>query len=232
MTTPSITFAASVPLELHQRTLEARHFRMWLEKTSTDFELRAVLVRDVLMFGSRVGFIVVEADARHDGAKMPCYAVLRGPTVSIMPVITIEDAPTEKHVVLVNEARLPAGRMVAALPAGMVDNGTVDVAALQELHEETGIDLTRTSRRPYRLREEPVLISPGGSDEEMTLYAVDITLTRAEMNQIMGRKEGLANEHEHTAVLVVRLDEMPRHTTNAHCLLSWFLYRTRAATGR
>ncbi len=224
---PPVTFASSVPCDLHEKTLQARHFQNWLEKTGTDFDLRSVLIRDVLMFGSRVGFIVVEADAWHDGVQMPGFAVLRGPTVSIMPVITVRETPAEKYVVLVSEARLPAGRMVTAMPAGMVDNGTVDTAALHELQEETGIDLQHTRSAPWKLKDTPVLLSPGGSDEEMTLYAVDITLTRADMNRLSGRKRGLSGEHEHTTVLVVPLEDLPQHTPNAHCLLSWFLYRQR-----
>ncbi|NHN87680.1 NUDIX domain-containing protein [Acetobacter conturbans] len=231
MTRPSIpvTFVPSVPPDLHEKTLAARHFQAWIEKTRSSFDLRSVLVRDVMMFGSRVGFIVVEADARHESARMPCFAVLRGPTVSIMPVITVQGAPEEKHVVLVNEARLPVGEMVAALPAGMVDDGTVDSAALEELQEETGIDLRHASGPPYRLKKEPVFLSPGGSDEEMTLYAVDITLTRDQITLLSGRKMGLASEHEHTTVMVVPFEEVPRYTANAHCLLSWFLYREGGA---
>ncbi|EHH69642.1 NUDIX domain-containing protein [Gluconobacter morbifer] len=222
---PPVTFAPSIPQDLHEPILEASHFATWFRKAQTHFDLRSVHVRDVMMFGRWVGFVVLEADAWHEGRRMPCYAVLRGPTVSIMPVIRVRENSEEAYVVLVNEARLPAGQMVTAMPAGMVDDETADTAALRELQEETGIDLTHGV--PYRLREEPVFLSPGGSDEQMTLYAVDIILNRKDMDRIQGRHAGLASEHESTQVMVVPLAAVPELTPNAHCLLSWHLYQQR-----
>ncbi len=222
-----VRFAAAISSELQEKVLQASQFSGWIEKTRSGFDLRSVLVRDVLMFGARVGFVVVEADAWNEGAKMPCFAVLRDPTVSIMPVLTVKDARGEKYVVLVREARLPVGQMVAALPAGVIDGEAAEIAALRELREETGLNLI--AGKPYRLRETPVFLSPGGSSEEMMLYAVDIVLTRAEMDGLLNRKAGLADEHEHTTVCVVPLEEIPRHTPNAHCLLSWHLYQQHCA---
>ncbi|MFT8346250.1 NUDIX domain-containing protein [Gluconobacter oxydans] len=222
-----VHFATAISSELQEKVLNASQFSGWIEKTRSSFDLRSVLVRDVLMFGSRVGFVVVEADAWNEGAKMPCFAVLRDPTVSIMPVVTVKEAPGERYVVLVREARLPVGQMMTALPAGVIDGEAAEIAALRELREETGLNLT--AGRPYRLRETPVFLSPGGSSEEMMLYAVDIVLTRAEMDGLLDRKGGLANEHEHTTVCVVPLNDMPRHTPNAHCLLSWHLYQQHCA---
>lgn len=222
-----VRFATGISSELQEKALKAPQFSGWVERTRSGFDLRFVLVRDVLMFGARVGFVVVEADAWNEGAKMPCFAVLRDPTVSIMPVLTVKDARGEKYVVLVREARLPVGQMVAALPAGVIENEAAEIAALRELREETGLNLTAS--KPYRLQDTPVFLSPGGSSEEMMLYAVDIVLTRAEMDGLLGRKGGLADEHEHTTVCVVPLEEMPRHTPNAHCLLSWHLYQQHCA---
>ncbi|MBS1102895.1 NUDIX domain-containing protein [Gluconobacter sp. Dm-62] len=222
-----VRFATGISSELQEKVLKAPQFSNWLEKTRLNFDLRSVLVRDVLMFGTRVGFVVVEADAWNEGAKMPCFAMLRDPTISIMPVVTIKDAVDEKYVVLVREARLPVGQMVTALPAGVIDGEAVEIAALRELREETGLNLT--AGKPYRLRDTPVFLSPGGSSEEMILYAVDIVLTRAELDGLFNRKAGLADEHEHTTVCVVPLEDMPRHTPNAHCLLSWHLYQQHCA---
>ncbi|MFT8808837.1 NUDIX domain-containing protein [Gluconobacter sp.] len=218
-----VRFADTVTPDLQEKILKAPQFTGWVSRTRSHFDLRSVLVRDALMFGPRVGFVVVEAEAWNDGARMPCFAVLRDPTVSIMPVVTVKDAPDGKHVVLVREARLPAGRMVTALPAGVIDDEGADIAAIRELREETGLSLQ--GGQPYRLHDTPVLLSPGGSSEEMMLYAVDIVLTQAEMKKLLHRKAGLADEHEHTTVCIVPLKDMPRHTPNAHCLLSWHLYQ-------
>ncbi|MBF0860195.1 NUDIX domain-containing protein [Gluconobacter sp. LMG 31484] len=222
-----VQFAETISAENQQKILNARLFLEWISKTRTHFDLHSVFVRDVLMFGSCVGFVVVEADAWNNGAKMPCFAVLRDATVSIMPVVSVKEAPAEKYVILVREARLPAGQMVTALPAGVIDDETAEIAAIRELQEETGLHLKVS--KPYTLRETPVLLSPGGSSEEMMLYAVDIVLGRAELRDLIDRKGGLANEHEHTTVCIVSLDEMPRHTPNAHCLLSWHLYQHHRA---
>ncbi|GBQ96400.1 hypothetical protein GLI01_07160 [Gluconacetobacter liquefaciens] len=218
-----IAFSAGVPEDRQGDVLAAAHFRRWLEQAAARFDLRRVVVRDVVFFGVRVGFILVDADAWHEGRKVPGAALLRGDAVSVLVVLHCPGHAA--RTILTCEPRLPAACPdLLALPAGMVDGGNLVSTALRELAEEVGPDLVVPAERLMELTT--VWPSPGGCDEAITLYAVDLDIDEATMRALDGRRTGNAAEHEPIRLHVIELDDIPRiGRTDAKTLLSYHLYR-------
>lgn len=62
--------------------------------------------------------------------------------ISAAVIIAIDDAPDGRHIILVDQFRVPLGRRCIELPAGLVGDETAgeapSLAAARELEEETG----------------------------------------------------------------------------------------------
>ena len=224
--TGDISFAPGMDPALHARVLAAPHFRRWHEGMRARFTLRHVLVRDAVAFSrTRMGFILVEADALHDGQPVPGLALLRGDSVSVLLVLKCPGYPD--RTILTCEARVPIARPdLLALPAGMLDGGAFESTALRELSEEVGADLRVHERDLVALTQ--VWLSPGGCDEAIGLYYAELHIDEALARHLSNRQTGLASEHEHIRLHVIDLDHLPHiGMTDAKTLLSWHLYRAR-----
>ena len=93
-------------------------------------------------------------------------------------ILAIDEGPNGRHVLLVDQYRVPLGRRCIELPAGLVgdeDEGEdASIAAARELEEETGF-------RPARLESlGQFYSSPGMVSESFTLFrAHDLRKTGA-----------------------------------------------------
>ncbi|MBM9400276.1 NUDIX domain-containing protein [Gluconacetobacter azotocaptans] len=222
-----IVFAPTIPADCHARVRAAPHFRRWLAAAAAGFDLRRVTVESVTFFGPRVGFILLQADAWHDGRQVPGTVLLRGDSVSILLVLRHAGHPD--RTILTCEARLPAACPdLLSLPAGMLDGETFASTALRELSEEIGADLA--VRQDMLVDLATVWLSPGGCDEAIALYYAVLDLDDAAIRALDGRRTGNADERESIRVRVVDLDDIPRiGRTDAKTLLSFYMYRDRAA---
>ncbi|KAJ3320972.1 hypothetical protein HDU76_000185 [Blyttiomyces sp. JEL0837] len=90
--------------------------------------------------------------------------------VAIFPLIKTPGQPVQT--ILVSQYRPPIDAVVVELPAGLVDAGeTPEMAAIRELHEETGY-------RGTVIKTTPVMVSdPGMSNANMRLVVLDIDMT-------------------------------------------------------
>ncbi|GAB6968611.1 hypothetical protein JCM25156A_26490 [Komagataeibacter kakiaceti JCM 25156] len=221
----NISFASGIDAELRARVLAAPHFRRWYDGMRARFTLRHVLVRDATTFGTRMGFILVEADALHDGQPVPGLALLRGDSVSVLLVLKCPGHPD--RTILTREARVPVARPdLLALPAGMLDGGRFVSTALRELSEEVGADLQVCERDLTELTH--VWLSPGGCDEAIGLYYAELHIDESLARSLAGRQTGLASEHEHIRLRVIDLADVPGiGMTDAKTLLSWHMYQAR-----
>lgn len=221
-----VEFAPHIPHDWHDAILKASHVRRWIDGLMRNFEVSSVTIRDVVRFGSRIGFVFAEASASHEGAPVPRYAFLRGDSVGLL--VILRDGEALQRVLLTREPRLPiAIADHLSLPAGMVDDGTVQSAALREFAEETGLTLALKENDLIPLGT--VTLSPGGCDERLTLYAIELDLEGATIDSLEQRTTGLASEHEHIHLHVMAFDDIPNlPEQDAKLLLAYHLYKARS----
>ena len=94
--------------------------------------------------------------------------VSRARNIGAAVILAIDDAPDGRHVILVDQYRVPLGRRCIELPAGLIGDETAGEdpleAATRELEEETGYRAARLeSLGDY-------YSSPGMVSESFTLY--------------------------------------------------------------
>jgi ADP-ribose pyrophosphatase len=159
-----------------------------VESTETVWKQRTQL--DVVRFRNR----------RFDGAmsKLRTWEVwLRGHAVGVLPYDPVTD-----QLVMIEQFRYPA--MVAGVDPVMVEvpGGFMDPdeqpehTAAREMHEETGITADRL---------EPVgrfVLSAGGSDETVTIFAGRVQAPPADADGIVGYG-GLASENEDIRIRIL-----------------------------
>ncbi|RYR31677.1 hypothetical protein Ahy_B01g056545 [Arachis hypogaea] len=112
-------------------------FKQWLHNLQSQIgiladctlALRQVLIKGVDMFGKRIGFLKF---------KVPGIVFARGPVVTVLILL---ESDGETYAVLTEQARVPTGRIILELPAGMLDDDKGDFVgtAVREVEGETGI---------------------------------------------------------------------------------------------
>jgi ADP-sugar diphosphatase len=151
--------------------------------------IEKVTIRELVMFGPRIGFILMEATIRMDGVKLPGVVLLRGKSVAVCLWYKTSDG---LFVVLVRQPRVATGHMMWEVPAGMADGeGTLQGQMFNEIKDETGLTL-RVADLKYHGAS---YTSCGVLDEELELYSYEIDPEKfaadvAEKKQLGNRAEG------------------------------------------
>jgi ADP-sugar diphosphatase len=163
-------------------------FINWREKLQTNFTNFVIDVKDVDMFGDKVGFIKAVVDLKIDGKKIPGITFIRGDSVSILTEIRTE---SNSYFVLVYQPRIPVGDFIYENPAGMMDESGDPVGvSIQEIEEETGIKIKKENLKFL----DSVYTSPGFTDETVHLYHVILNMTEYEVLKLNNRLTGTENE--------------------------------------
>lgn len=139
---------------------------------------------------------MIQMGVMHGGFENAVF--LRGPTVDMLTVVT---DGVKRFMVHVEQPRVAVGQVVRSNPAGMVDAGESPVtAAMRELAEEVGSHIRWSpaqSMHPVVLgTNAPLLVSPGGTDEEVTFYVVEGHLPSDKLAKLSKHIGGLAHEGE------------------------------------
>ncbi len=186
-----------------QQILESNKYQNWIKKITTNYVVKEVFIHKVSMFGTKVGFLYVEANVTDfQGNRLPGISFIRGDSVAILVVIT-EKETGFKYLAMVEEPRVPAGEIVLSIPAGMLDEGEVKGTSIKELQEEIG---------SLNFKEEDLVFleegfpSPGGSDEKITIYSYDISLSKKEIDEINEKQTG-EGDNEVITVKVIPFDQ-------------------------
>ncbi|XP_025628624.1 nudix hydrolase 14, chloroplastic-like [Arachis hypogaea] len=123
-------------------------FKQWLHNLQSQIgiladctlALRQVLIKGVDMFGKRIGFLKFKVDIydKQTRKKVPGIVFARGPVVTVLILL---ESDGETYAVLTEQARVPTGRIILELPAGMLDDDKGDFVgtAVREVEGETGI---------------------------------------------------------------------------------------------
>ncbi|KAH8666966.1 hypothetical protein BX600DRAFT_380917 [Xylariales sp. PMI_506] len=209
------------------------------------YKLRSITVQSVDWFGSNVGFVkldaLITADKLDDKGKikrLPGIAFLRGGSVAVLMILRPKDSLDERHVVMTEQPRIPAGSMrFMEIPAGMLDKeGDFAGKAAAELEEETGfkvprselINMTelalRSSKIPTNMKDA-MYPSPGGCDEFISLYLWEKELDRQEIEDLKGAMTGERRMGEMITLRVCEYEDLWREgARDAKTLAAWALY--------
>ncbi|CAJ1943454.1 unnamed protein product [Sphenostylis stenocarpa] len=214
--------------------VESSLFKQWLHNLQTEngiladgtMALRQVLVQGVDMFGKRIGFLKFKADIFHKetGKKIPGIVFARGPAVAVLILLESEG---ETYAILTEQARVPVGRIILELPAGMLDDNKGDFAgtAVREVEEEIGIklnaedmvDLTAFLDSATGCRVFP---SGGGCDEEISIFLYRGRVDKEIITQLQGKETGLREHGELIKVRVVPYKKLWRVTADCQVLVA------------
>lgn len=216
----NIIFTNPEEEQLKNQLLLSNKFANWLKQLEENFIVSEVTIHKVFMFGNNVGFVNAQAEVTDKaGNRAPGIAFIRGNSVSILLVIKEKDSGLV-YTVLINQSRVPVGKAVLECPAGMVDEGVVNVKAIEELQEEVGRDIPFDQNKLYLL--DKGFTSPGGSDEEITIYYYEMEMTRKEIAELQGRETGL--EGEFITLKVVPLKQLPVVSESIVSKLAYYMY--------
>lgn len=218
----------------------APKFRSWLNNFDPrQITMRSVTITDIDWFSAnynplKLGFVKCQSEAYDfkTGKKIVSgISFIRGNSVAILILVNII-GQNKQYVLLCEQHRLPIGKKAKEIVAGMMDaEGNIISVVLKEVKEETGFDIKHVSE----LRAlGSYYASPGGSDEEIRLFAWTKTITAAEFEEKQKKVFGLAEENEEIKLSFVNLDKF-RETNmyeigdaKAEIALSRFLKKTNA----
>lgn len=223
------------------KALDSEQFQGWLKDLDSRFEVRAIHFQSVDLDvradkEPRVRFIKFRADLVLDGMKMRQVVFMRGGSVAILVVLVCEG---EEHALLTRQARFAAGFSdFLEIPAGTLENdGTVAVAAVRELYEETDIvvkaeDLVDLVELIYGDRFKGIFGSPGACDEFFGLLLLRMEITRQQLTEFQGKFTGLIAEGEKIKLRVVPLRDLALEVPDAKSLSALALYETAKRLGK
>ncbi|KAL5727843.1 ADP-sugar diphosphatase [Ranunculus cassubicifolius] len=225
--------------------IDSSLFKQWLKSLQSetgilargDMSLKQVLIQGVDMFGSRIGFLKFKADIldKETGKKVPGIVFSRGPAVAVLILL---HSGEETYVVLTEQVRVPVGKLILELPAGMLDDDQGDVVgtAVREVEEETGIKLKMADMVDLTSFLDPstgcrVFPSPGGCDEERSLFLYEGHVDKEVITTLHVKETGLRDHGELIKVRVVPYDKLWRLTADAKVLASLALYEMAKKDG-
>ncbi|CAO2820019.1 unnamed protein product [Amaranthus hypochondriacus] len=228
-----------------RNAIDSSLFQQWLKNlqgengalTDGAMSLNKVLIQGVDYFGKRVGFLKFKADIidKELGKKVPGIVFSRGPAVTILILLESEG---ETYAILTEQVRIPTGRFVLELPAGMLDDDKGDFmgTAVREVEEETGIQLNKKDMVELTAFLDPstggnVFPSPGGCDEEISVFLYRSQVSKDTIQQLQGKKTGLHEHGELIKVHVLPYAQLWRSTADAKVLMAIALYEMAKRDG-
>jgi ADP-sugar diphosphatase len=188
-------------------------------------------VRQIDLFRNKLGFAYLCVHCRDKkGKSVPGIVFLRGDSVSILVIVKSIETGRE-YLVLTTQARVPACDFARiGLCAGMLDDDAiVQSVAVKELAEELGIS---AKPRDLKLLHKGLFLSPGGSDERISLYYTELSAHQREIDRISDEVRGASSERERIIAKVIPLDEALRSVASfddSVIVNSLLLYQSRKA---
>ncbi|CAN8238014.1 unnamed protein product [Cochlearia groenlandica] len=242
-----ISAAAGISSSDFKDAIDSCLFKNWLRNLESDngiladgtMTLKHVLIQGVDMFGKRIGFLKFKADIldNETGHKVPGIVFARGPAVAVLILLdSLDDGET--YAVLTEQVRVPTGKIVLELPAGMLDDDQGDFVgtAVREVEEEISIKLKKEDMVDLTAFLDPstghrIFPSPGGCDEEMSVFLYRGQVDQDTIRQLQGKETGLREHGEFIKVRVIPYRELWRRTADAKVLMSIGLYEMAKGEG-
>lgn len=197
-------------------------FAEWFARLDPRFTVHQIEVHAVTQRrnGQLLFALITATVTDADDLPVPGTLLLRGDAVAILIVVHQDDA---RYVVLIEQQRFPGGLYASCeIPAGMQEPGELlsDVA-MREIAEETGIRVPAAAL----VALGAFYASSGGSDECITLYSCDISLSDEDCARLIAQERGASEDHERISVRLVPLDQLPAVTQDPKALIAYLRYK-------
>jgi len=209
--------------ETIQSVLESYKFKEWSNSLDTNcIEISRLNILNVYMFGKNVGFVDLVLDANlktsKNKIKIPGYVFLRGGAVAMLMILNKE------YVITTKQFRVASGKFLIEAPAGMLDeSGDFKGVAAKEIEEECGIHINTKDLQDLGY----ITPSPGGCDEKIHLFSIDISLSEEELKRILSKIHGEEHEGEQIELKLINFSKKDILATNDAKLISAaFAYET------
>ena len=207
----------------------------WASGLDESIDIKSLEVQSIDRFGSsRIGFVKIKSQAVRNGTSIPGIVMLRGSAVAMLVILTDEQTK-EQYSILTKQPRVPIGKILLEIPAGMTDGeGNLKGVAIKELEEECGlkvdpselIDLTELT-----YGTDGVYTSPGLLDEFIRLFAWRKTMKHEEILALEGKLGG-ESAHEQIVLKIVKFADLWKTTPDAKTLCALQLYQNLLAEGK
>nr|CAB3466832.1 unnamed protein product [Digitaria exilis] len=237
--------APGLPEAEFRNAVDSALFKQWLRNLQSEkgvltygrLNLTRILIQGVDMFGKRVGFLKFKADIidEETKAKVPGIVFARGPAVAVLILL---ECNGQTYAVLTEQVRVPVGKFLLELPAGMLDDEQGDFigTAVREVEEETGIKLKLEDMVDLTALLDPatggrMLPSPGGCDEEIGLFLYRGRVDEDTIRSLEGKETGLRDHGELINLRVVPYSQLWRSTADAKALCAIALYEMAKREG-
>jgi ADP-sugar diphosphatase len=177
-------------------------WRDWVDqvKEQGDIDLRSFTLTDVNFFGTvapeKLGFFKGHCDAYDAVTKEKIASNIvfgRGGCVACLVICTAEiDGVKKRLVPMTEQIRMASGGRRIEAMAGMIDANTREFRGpvVKELEEEFGIKIGEADSRLMRLPGKKAWPSPGGCDEAIHLFYMELDITREKYEEMCSRTYG------------------------------------------
>ncbi|BFG31570.1 hypothetical protein CerSpe_178440 [Prunus speciosa] len=209
-----IVAAPNISRSEFRSAIDSSLFKQWLKNMESEngvlyggaLSLRRVLIQGVDMFGKRIGFLKFVADVfdKETGKKVPGIVFARGPAVAVLILLESED---KTYAVLTEQVEEETGIC---------------------LKQEDMVDLTAFLDQSTGGRIFP---SPGGCDEEISLFLYRGQVNKEIIEQLQGKETGLREHGELIKVCVVPYEKLWCMTADAKVLAAIALYEMAKKEG-
>ena len=209
--------------EILSSVLESKKFKEWVSNIEySSLNLVSLSILNVFMFGKNVGFVDLVLDCSlktgKKNVKIPGFVFLRGGAVAMLMILNKE------FLIVTKQFRVPAGKFLLEAPAGMLDeSGDFTGVAAKEIEEECGIKINTKDLVELGY----INSSPGGSDEKIHLFSIDITMKEEELKTVLDKIHGSEHEGEQIELKLINFTKKDILQTNDSKLISAaFAYET------
>ncbi|CAE6134146.1 unnamed protein product [Arabidopsis arenosa] len=230
-----ISATAGISSSDFRDAIDSSLFRNWLRNLESETGILAdgsMTLKQVLI---QNWFSQIQSGYFRQGNWSKGIVFARGPAVAVLILL---ESDGETYAVLTEQVRVPTGKIVLELPAGMLDDDKGDFVgtAVREVEEEIGIKLKKEDMVDLTAFLDPstgyrIFPSPGGCDEEMSVFLYRGKMEKETIRQLQGKETGLREHGEFIKVRLIPYRELWRKTADAKVLMSIGLYEMAQREG-
>lgn len=181
-------------------------FKTWVSNVDPNINISKIVIQSIDMFGSRIGFMKYQVFGKVNGIPLPGVVFSRGNSVAVLPVLKSMTS-SQRYVICTEQYRMPAGRKMIEIPAGMMDqNGSFVGVAAKEMEEETGIIMKQTDL--IELTSDLVYPSIGGCDEGMKIMYYTKDVSDEDLIKLNGKITGCTDENEVIQLKLIKYEDL------------------------